>query len=68
MSGGHWNHQNIEIEDLSYKCDYLKDILYKVYETSQIIDYAESCDTSKKDAKNDVYVLWKDFFNKKYNR
>ena len=41
MSGGHWNHQNREIEEIADKCDYIKEILFKVSETAHIIDYAE---------------------------
>ena len=68
MSGGHWNYQDREIEEIADKCDYLKDILYRVSETTRIIDYAESGDTLKEDAREVLYNLWKDFFDKKYNR
>ena len=53
MSGGHWNHQDREIEEIADKCDYIKEILFKVSETAHIIDYAESCDTSKTDARKE---------------
>ena len=68
MSGGHWCHQNAEIEHIADQCDYIRDMLYKVSETAHIIDYAESCDTSKTDARKELYNLWKDFFEKRYNR
>jgi len=68
MSGGHWNHQDREIEDIGDKCDFMKSILYAVSETAHIIDYAESCDTSKTDARKELYALWKDFFDKRYNK
>ena len=68
MSGGHWCHQNAEIEHIADECDYIRDMLYKVSETAHIIDYAESCDTSKTDARKELYNLWKDFFEKRYTR
>ena len=68
MSGGHWNNGDREIEEIADKCDYIKEILFKVSETAHIIDYAESCDTSKTEARKELYNLWKDFFEKRYSR
>ena len=48
MSGGHWNHQNREIEDIADKCDYLKDILYKVSETAHILKILKRFSLKKK--------------------
>ena len=68
MSGGHWNNGDREIEEIADKCDYIKEILFKVSETAHIIDWAESGDTLKEDAREVLYNLWKDFFEKRYNK
>ena len=66
MSGGHWNYQNRDIQDFADNCDYIKEILGKAAETAHIIDYAESGDTLRKDARKEIYELWRDFFEEKY--
>ena len=66
MSGGRWDFQDNEISEIADKCDFIKRILHNVSETAHIIDWAESGDTLKEDAKKELYNLWKDFFDKRY--
>ena len=55
MSGGTWNYKDVD-ED-SYTVAKLPAIIDALIKAFHAIDWAESCDTSRKDAEPEVYDI-----------
>lgn len=67
MSGGAWNYQQFRIEEKAATMrDELVPLLQAVAKTEHIVDWAESCDTSKEKAALELYELWLATFNHLY--
>jgi hypothetical protein len=69
VSGGHWGYASQKIEELAGdEGDYqaARTLLMAAARTEHLIDWAESCDTSRADAERQVYDLWVETFDKLY--
>jgi len=63
MSGGNWNYQSFRIQE---EADRIHSFLKAVGDSEHIIDWAESCDTSRELAEKELYELWLKVFDEWY--
>jgi len=63
MSGGAWSYKQFKIEEMAEE---VKELLLVVSKTEHIVDWAVSADTSREDAKEELFQLWYDTFEKLY--
>ena len=64
MSGGAWNYAEFRISELADNLGIIDILLRGVARTEHVVDWAESCDTSRKDAEIELYDLWLEIFEK----
>ena len=65
MSGGTWQYSQYRIQDLARS--EIPVLLLTAALTEHEIDWAEACDTSKEEASERVYQLWKHVFDALYD-
>lgn len=67
MSGGAWGYKQYQIEGIADQLSTeVAALLKAVAETEHLIDWAESCDSSREHAEHAVYDLWVRTFNHLY--
>lgn len=63
MSGGHWNYQEYKIEE---QAEFMKDLLLTLAKVEHCMDWAICGDTSIENAKEELWNMWEQFFDRNF--
>lgn len=65
MSGGHWGYQEWKLQE---QADMMKDLFNTLGAAEHLMDWAICGDTSMEEEMPKLWELWKNFFDRYYNR